>query len=708
MKLISAKISNFRLLKDVKLDFSIDPKKNLTVIRAANETGKTTCLNALVWCLYGSKALPQRGHYSLFPSDEQDVAKKVEIKVEIDFEVELATSSARGSSSVNTRRYTIQRSCYEYSTEKNGQFRDHEIVHLWRIGPNGAELIEDSEVQGIIESTLPESLRNVYFTDGDSAMSFIEAAATQGVKRRRVIGAIESLLGLNILESTIKHLKLVASRFSQEIDNTDYAKEIEELNDKISSYDEDMEEWSIELTQLKEKSKDIDSQLRQVNSKREELLRLGSKKALIDRKNKSQRIVDDQRRNEKLIFKRLSQLGYTDLSMKSLLRKYIITAQNKLNGLNQTKQLPKVNIPILEELLERANCFCGSDLDGMTNEGVSRRDEIRRSIEDSRESDSVQEAATSLYYNLRSVVTEESGQQWNEAYSSLFEELQNCSKTIANTESDLIAIESEIKEMDDSQIEELTRHKERLDKDLRIVLANLSSRSTQIDDVQQRREDAEYALKKLRSKLGKTNNSAFNWDLSKEVREIFTLIVERLKEDEVKKVSKEMNRIFLAMIGQDRAQENATISGAELTAEFDIVVYGQNRRQLNPDQDLNGASRRAITLSFILALTKVSQVEAPNIIDTPLGMMSGYVKQSVLRNIIVEGSQPILFLTHDEIKGVEDILDMYAGVVFTLTNPAHYPTMLSNQPPEGVFGVLRCDCNHHSSCDLCERKLLEL
>src|SRR5690606_10427249 len=110
----------------------------------------------------------------------------------------------------------------------------------------------------------------------------------------------------------------------------------------------------------------------------------------------------------------------------------------------------------------------------------------------------------------------------------------------------------------------------------------------------------------------------------------------------------------------------------------------------------------------ILALTKVSQVEAPNIIDTPLGMMSGYVKQSVLSNIIREGSQPILFLTHDEIKGVEEILNKYAGVVFTLTNPAHYPTMLTNEPPSSDSGVIRCECDHHSSCQLCERKLLEI
>ena len=49
MKLIRAEFENFRLLRDLKLSFSTDGKRNLTVIRAENETGKTTILNGLQW-----------------------------------------------------------------------------------------------------------------------------------------------------------------------------------------------------------------------------------------------------------------------------------------------------------------------------------------------------------------------------------------------------------------------------------------------------------------------------------------------------------------------------------------------------------------------------------------------------------------------------------------------------------------------------------
>ena len=60
MKIVSAKFQNFRLLRDLRLDFSTNDAKKLTVIRASNESGKTTLLNALQWALYGEDALPRQ------------------------------------------------------------------------------------------------------------------------------------------------------------------------------------------------------------------------------------------------------------------------------------------------------------------------------------------------------------------------------------------------------------------------------------------------------------------------------------------------------------------------------------------------------------------------------------------------------------------------------------------------------------------------
>ena len=61
MKLIRANFENFRLLRDLKLDFSTDSERNLTVIRAENETGKTTILNGLQWAPLRGQRITGKG-----------------------------------------------------------------------------------------------------------------------------------------------------------------------------------------------------------------------------------------------------------------------------------------------------------------------------------------------------------------------------------------------------------------------------------------------------------------------------------------------------------------------------------------------------------------------------------------------------------------------------------------------------------------------
>ena len=90
MRLLTARFDGFRLLSGIELDFSTDPKRNITVIRAANESGKTTMLTALQWGLLGDDVLPKG--YSL---RRMDLApnESSSTRIEIEYEVDGKTSS---------------------------------------------------------------------------------------------------------------------------------------------------------------------------------------------------------------------------------------------------------------------------------------------------------------------------------------------------------------------------------------------------------------------------------------------------------------------------------------------------------------------------------------------------------------------------------------------------------------------------------------
>jgi len=111
MRLLRARFENFRLLRDLEIEFSSDPHRNLTVIRAANETGKTTILTALQWALYGDDALPDKGDgFRLHPIDWSIHDKKeIPITVTVDFEV-VRQNPVRGSVRETRHNFQIVRS----------------------------------------------------------------------------------------------------------------------------------------------------------------------------------------------------------------------------------------------------------------------------------------------------------------------------------------------------------------------------------------------------------------------------------------------------------------------------------------------------------------------------------------------------------------------------------------------------------------------
>lgn len=706
MRLLKARISNFRILRDVELDFSTAKEKPLTVIRAANETGKTTCLNALVWAFYGSKALPGRGDFVLFPAgSDESRSKGADISVEIDFEIDQVINMGRGQLTNEMKRYRLRRSCRE-KLERDAFRRDSEVVKLWRVGESGTLPVDENEILDVVERALPQTLKDVYFTDGDSAMSFIETAATTGVKRQRVASAIESLLGLEVLDKTTRHLRAIANDFSSRIDNTDYKRELERVQDNIISYEEDIEEWSKERVQAEEYLKKSEEELEKQQANLENALRAGDLDTLNKQKAESEKQhaqADSRKRSE---LEQLAQLCSSESLSAALIGDRLKRARSILQDLYENRQLPKAHLPVLEELLSRQACFCGSDLSGDNNASKERRVYIKKEIEASRDADIAQEAATSLFYLIRGVDPEKEKQTWLDSYASQVNRLQNWESTLKNAERSLADVQEKIKHIDDEGISRIREQIGKLQKASRAHSGKMDSRAAQIDAKQERLSDARREEEKIRKRVGVKDINSRYWTLASEARDVFAAVIERLKKEELHSVSEEMNRVFLSMIGYStkNASEFSSIQKAELTEDFDIRVYGRNNHNLDPDKDLNGASRRAITLSFILALTKVSDADAPNIIDTPLGMTSGYVKQSMLDNIVKEGSQPILFLTHDEIKGIEEFLDEHAGCVYTLTNPAHYPTMLVHKPEDLEAGVQRCECSHRESCVVCQRK----
>ena len=702
MKLIRAEFENFRLLRHLKIDFATDSIKKLTVIRAENETGKTTILNGLQWALYGDDALPGKGQdYRLHPIDwNVSDGKRVPISVEVEFETTTLRQSRRGL--IETRRqYRIVRSANETLNGARWE-RSPSTALLFHRTDTGDVPIDPPEAQ--IREELPAELREVFFTDGDRALSFIEAAVSVRTKRHRVQEAVRSLLGLGVIEDVLSHVKKTASKVNKAakgIDSggrlTQIATQLEQIDEETAKLEEKIEDANAQFSTFDEKLAEIQKQLDAalVKGDREKL------KREIEHAERQLKQIDNQRaaaaKEHADLFRSLS------LS-RDLLAPVLIKGLRKLNELRDQGKIPNTTLPVLEERLRGSTCICGETLDLNDTNGKRRRAHIQNLIDESRKADALQSRLTDLHFGSTSLQPDQvtDNERWLAEYAKVVERRDELGIMHQEQGKRLKALEAQLDDIPDTNIQGL-RETKRLYMEQRDRFNAARSRyEAQLEGLRKEREGRVLQRENLLREQKKGARILAELEITQDVERVLRNSYERITNEELSKVSSLMNAVFLEMIGAD-PEQGAIIRKAAISKDFDIVVYGPNDRTLNPDRDLNGASRRALTLAFILALAKVSDVEAPNVIDTPLGMMSGYVKKSVLRTAIRESSQLVLFLTRSEIADCEEILDTEAGLVITLTNPAHYPRMLVNDPQVNERTILRCECNHRQECRLCRR-----
>jgi DNA sulfur modification protein DndD len=701
MKLLRARFQNFRLLRDLEIDFSVDPDRKLTVIRAANESGKTTALTALQWALYGDSALPGKNGdgFRLHPIDwDADDGRRVPITATVEFEL---TTYRRGSGGPKEtrRRYRIVRSAYE-ETDSAAR-RSPSTVKLYALTDAGANPIEAPEA--FINEELPPELREVFFTDGDRALSFIEADVSQSTKRERVQRAIRSLLGLGVIEESIKHARKAAADVNKRARQIGGGSELNQIASKLEKIDDDISDLESDLSDAKQQFAAFDEKVEETDKKIAAALQKGDRDKLksdLEASRKKIKQLDDQLTAAN---KEHSALFRGRPLAADLLAPVLERAFAQLEKLHDQGKIPSTTVPVLQDRLQADICICGETLSDDDPDGHRRRMHIQKLVDDSQKADEIQELITGLYYEARPQQAERANRRWLEDYQKVVERRDGLQRLRDEAGREFRGLELQLDALPDTDIKGLRDTRRQYNDQRDRQLARRTEVETRLAGLRRERDDLSQDRDRLLREQKKGARILASLEVTQDVTTVLQNAYEQITREELRKVSDLMNKIFLEMIGAD-PEQGAIIQRAEISAEFDIIVVGPKERTLNPDRDLNGASRRALTLAFILALTKVSEVEAPNVIDTPLGMTSGYVKRAILRAAIRESAQLILFLTHDEIKGCEEIIDEAAGIVFTLTNPAHYPKMLVNNPGVTERRVLRCECNHHSECPTCQRR----
>ena len=705
MKLIRARFRNFRLLRDLTIDFSVDPDKRLTVIRAENKTGKTTILNALQWALYGDRALPvTRNRYRLHHWDVPD-GEEVEIVVEVDFMATTTRYNRRSGTYVsNQREFRIIRATSETPIDESGWDRGVTATTLYEYTEGGLERQPDPEAR--IQEMLSPELRDVFFMDSDRALSFIESDATRSAKRKRVQAAIRSLLGFDVIESAQSHVGATAASVRSKAMEAGANQELEEAESRIREMDNQIRQLNEEMADAEEQRNAFAEQAEEISARILEAVRHGNREELTREIEQAERELKRIYGEQASARKAHSRLFRDSPLYLDLLKPVLDKSFAKLDELSDRGKIPNATIPVLEERLREDLCICGESLSHVDAEGVRRRQHVQHLMEKSRSADDLSKLLTELFYGSTPLRRSENTavQGWSELYYEIHDRRDSLDEFQQDWERTQKALETRLDDIPDTDIKELRSIERDFEKQRDRFRDTQVSCEVKLSRINRERPALIQKRNRLLREQVQDELILAQRDVTQDIFQILENVYDRITNEELLKVSNQMNTLFLRMLVADPA-ESADIRRAEISSEFDIRVYsGSEERIVNPDLDLSGASRRALTMAFILSLMNVSEVEAPSVIDTPLGMMSGLIRRSALETAVDEGNQVILFLTRAETDGCEDILSRRTAKFITLTNAAHYPAMLVNDP--GVVGsqAIRCECKDLGFCPICEVK----
>lgn len=354
MKLISIKLCNFRCFygKTPEIFLCGEEQRNTTIIHGNNGAGKTTLLNAFTWVLYEKFT-------AAFASEEQLVNKRaiaeaktgesIECWVEIVWERE-------------DKRYRAKRECRAYKGENIEQGESK--LYMQVAGDDGRWQLPQQHPEDIIGRILPESLHQYFFFDGERIERIVRSD-----NKLEIAEATKTMLGMEVLERSIKHLKEAKKSLEEELkaigdtETRQILKEKEKKEKDIDKLTNRQSEISQELSHQQTLKKETSTRFRDVSGAKD----LEERRKELEAQKTTSR--DRLKQSKEAVNRAISTRGYTVFLPE-------ITAEFRdiVNELKQRGELtPGISREFVSELLNSNRCICGAELHpgNVTRQNVS-------------------------------------------------------------------------------------------------------------------------------------------------------------------------------------------------------------------------------------------------------------------------------------------------------------------------------------------------
>lgn len=620
MKLDRIILENFRqYFGRQRLEFAQDSQRNVTVIHGVNGAGKTSLFLAINWCLYGRSV------------DKTKIIDNVGELISKE-----AISRARPGERVKTavelhflhdgQRYMARRELAGIRKEEVGvsvELNDH--FTLMRARPDGQWESIPNPIR-TINSILPANVRTYFLFDGEKIDEFAKPESHKDVH-----DAIYLVLKLEILARAKRHLDTVANDYSKELRQISSG-ELVDLLDREAKARAEYEE--LEKTQL-ELCKEIESARRKIAEIDDKLRETRDARDLQIKRDQREQELRQRRTDLDVLTQRIRELATTGYFI--LAQPAVEQALQILNEKRARGEIPSnIRQQFVQDLIMRMECICGRPI----NDGSPEHERLLRLLKQSLPG-SLEDDVLDL--NARLLPFAERVKRQRADLDAAMRQRSELTNTIHRLEAELSDIRHQLAQ---SQVEEVNR----LEHQRQAFSEDIDRANLRIGEINERLKQLSKEIGELEKRIARAKTEEqraqllqTKLDLARRAFHAIDQVHKQFADEMRVQIEAKTREIFKLL-----AWKSEHFSDVRLDEDYHLEVIDRYGMPARPE--LSAGERQVLSLSFIAAMSRISEGEAPLVMDTPFGRLSSHHRNSITLNLPSLANQLVLFVTDEELR----------------------------------------------------------
>lgn len=632
MKLSKVVIENYRGFfgKNI-IEFEAHEKaKNISLVIARNDTGKTTFLNAIYWCLYGEEQF-----YSTKNSNKRIMSNKKIIETPIEGKLKLSVSllfnDDKGPKYEITRERIFRRAQDDDNDLKIIPQGEDVFYGLERnTGGGGFENME--HINDFISSQIPKGISSFFLLDGEQLKAIFTSDINYKIK-----DAIERVANIDSINGMIANLQDLDRKYSgmkSGIDSNFGAiqKSIDVCDARIEDKEKNLKEIMKENEKLKKTMLELSDFLQNHN---EAVIRqYGSQEKRIREENEN---IGEYKKNDEAELNRLVVQSYilknSENSLKATVKKFTDIIEGGTFP-------PAVEPAHILQILKRKECICGTRIN-----------------KDSKEEEKLKELANAQSYKEYVRIISEGDSRLPEMMESLGSKLERIGKLrkkildheekLQKNARELDEINQNLKDSNAKEIKEKGEEKEMTERAMFRNEKDISRLEIDLTDLRETKKELERDLNNVNIKSMKDQllmkKSGKCKELISYAKNIKEAIMKKIKD----KIEESTARNFRELHWKAEDYEKVGISD-----DFSLSIKDKYRGEII--NELSQGAALCFGLSFMTALRNYSGYDVPIIIDSPVGKIDEGNRERIAKSLPdqLKGEQVIFLVTSSEYTSV--------------------------------------------------------